>query len=200
MIYTKKLCGCWLYRILWTLISHQETTWATWTASDGLQCSYKKFAVRFYRTDFRRRDSSVSTCGFIITTVRSYKPSLVLRQRSHFCDSEGTDSSRHSGCNIDGNRHRSVNEKCQKRQSVSFPTVTCGIKRLEPNSNFLLALTVARTVTGCNTMFGYIQYTVFRTWQGGRNTDYRGDRFIEDMNVLHVLGNCSGLCMVTVLQ
>ena len=26
------------------------------------------------------------------------------------------------------------------------------------------------------------------------------DRFIDDINVLHVLGDCSRLCMVTVLQ
>ena len=35
--------------------------------------------------------------------------------------------------------------------------------RLERNGNFLLALTVARTVTGCNTKFGYVQYIVIGT-------------------------------------
>ena len=46
----KTVCGCWLYRILWTLISHQETTGSKqWWHSVG---AYKKFPFHFYWMDF----------------------------------------------------------------------------------------------------------------------------------------------------
>ena len=57
-----------------------------------------------------------------------------------------------------------------------FPTAALLNNKTRRNGNFLLA----RTVTGYNTKFGYLHYIVFEMWQGGRNTDYQGDCFIED--------------------
>ena len=48
------------------------------------------------------------------------------------------------------------------RASFFLPSL-CGILRLGLNGKFLLALTLARTVTGHNTKFGYVQYIAFGT-------------------------------------
>ena len=162
----------------------------------------KEVAVHFLSNGlyFGRRDSSVSTCGFIVTTLRSYKPTYHMYRCLISVTAEAQTAAGTRDATLMAIDTGLWMKSVENGGASFFLPSLCWIIRLKWNRNFLLALTVAHTMTGCNTKFGYAQHIVFGTWWGGRNTDYRGDHFIEDMNVVHVLGDCSRLCMVTVLQ
>ena len=175
------------------LISHQETTGATcilrMVNSNSLHAVYVPCRLFLLNKLYLgRHDSSIGMYGII--SLLSYKPiyCCLISVTSEARTAAGTRVTTVMAIDA-GLGMRSA----KNGRAYLFIPLLCRLIRHEQNGNFLLVLTVDRTVTGCSTKYGCAQYIVF-------GTRGRSNHFIEDMNVLHVLDNCSGLCMVTILQ